>query len=846
MTVVETKLRAVPRRCPVAAPALRLGGVTKHFAGVAALVDVSVDILAGEVHAILGENGAGKSTLMNIISGVLQPTAGTVLVAGETVSPMTPARSAALGVSIAYQHPAVLNDLTLLENLRVSLPDHVLAGGDAHDKARRMLEAVGLYAPLDARAADLTVPQLHLLEIAKALAVEPRILIMDEPTAALDRDATEMLFARIRAVAAGGTAVIYITHRMSEVRQIADRVTVLRDGRLRGTALARDVSDQDLLDMIVGRSLVSAFPPKAAGADTAVNFAVRGLTGRNFTDVGFEVGRGRILGIAGVDGNGQAELMRALAGLLPFSGQVLLDGTPLTADALARISAYMPADRHGEGLAADLTVRENATFTALDRFTRGGVMIRGREVSEVGEIFGRLSVKTQGLDARVASLSGGNQQKIVMSRALLSRPGYIVADQPTQGVDVGARFEIYRILRAISADGTPVIINSSDAAELEGLCDTVVVMSRGRVTRVLDGDAITEERIVGAAVQAESHAPTLDAPTLDAPKTNAPASLGRWRRLLQSDNATAIPLAAVIVLLGLFIFGQNSNYISAFNIANILLLATALGFIAMGQTVALLMGGIDLSVGPLAGFLVVVGSFYINDGQAVSTMALGFMLMFACAALVGTVNGSLMRYANFTPIAATLAMYIGLQGLSFVLRDGPGGYINFAVMDWLTWKLGPIPVAFIVLVAFALVAEVLLRRVRGGWQLRAVGSDEGAARRLGVRVDRVFILGYVAVSLLTACGAVMLMAQIGVGDPAQGISYTLSSITAVVLGGTSLRGGRGTFIGTILGALLLTEVLNAVSFLGLSQAYQYFFQGALIVVAALLYATARSRAEVPA
>ncbi|MBU2359295.1 MAG: ATP-binding cassette domain-containing protein, partial [Alphaproteobacteria bacterium] len=648
MTVVETIPRTDTRHSPVAAPALQLTAVSKYFASVAALVDVSVDIFPGEVHAILGENGAGKSTLMNIISGVLQPTAGTIHVAGDAVSPMTPARSAALGVSIAYQHPAVLNDLTVLENLTLALPGHVFADGDTADIARRMLDAVGLHVPLKARAADLTVPQRHLLEIAKALAVQPRILIMDEPTAALDQDATDMLFARIRALAAQGTAVIYITHRMAELRQIADRVTVLRDGRMRGTALVRDVSDQDLLDMIVGRSLVSAFPPKASGDASDVNFAINGLTGHNFTDVSFEVARGRIIGIAGVDGNGQAELMRALAGLLPFSGQVLLDGAPLKADRLARTAAYMPADRHEEGLATDLTVRENATFTALGRFATGGVMSRGRELAAVQDIFGQLPVKTPGLDAKVLSLSGGNQQKIVMSRALLSQPGYIIADQPTQGVDVGARFEIYRILREVSAAGTPVIVNSSDAAELEGLCDTVVVMSRGRVTQVLEGDAITEERIVAAAVQAETHAPSVGVPTPQVQKAG-----GGWRHLVQSDNATAIPLAAVIVVLALYVYGQNANYLSAFNISNILLLATALGFIAMGQTVALLMGGIDLSVGPLAGFLVVVGSFFINDGQAVPTMALGFGLMFACAAAVGAVNGSLMRYANFTPIAAT-------------------------------------------------------------------------------------------------------------------------------------------------------------------------------------------------
>jgi ribose transport system ATP-binding protein len=840
MTAAETMTRLAPAPATAAAgqPALRLTGVTKYFASIPALVDVTVDFHPGEVHAILGENGAGKSTLMNIITGVFQPTAGTVDFEGRRVSPMTPEKAAALGISISYQHPAVLEDLLVIENLRVALPASVFAGRSPGKIARAMLDDVGLHAPLRARADSLTVAQKHLLEIARALATRPRVLILDEPTAALDQDSTGMLFSRIRALAAQGTSVIYITHRLAELRQIADRVTVLRDGRFQGSAAVSDVSDQDLLRLIVGRSLASAFPPKSADPAPRVNFAVRSLTGRGFRRVNFEAGRGQIIGIAGVDGNGQAELMRSLAGLQSMDGEIVLNGKPLAPAEIKTRAAFMPSDRHAEGLAADLTVRENATFTALERFAKSGVLNRRKELDEVRSVFGSLAVKTPGLDARIASLSGGNQQKVVMARALMSQPGFIVADQPTQGVDVGARFEIYRILREVSHSGAPVIVNSSDAAELEGLCDVVVVMSRGKVADILRGPDVAEENIVAAAVKAETHADGIG----DAP---APArrSGGAWRALIGNDNATAIPLAAVVVLLGLYVFGQNPNYLSFFNISNILLLATALGFIAMGQTIALLMGGIDLSVGPLAGFLVVVASFFINDGQTPGTIALGFALMFAVALVVGAINGCLIRFASFTPIAATLAMYIGLQGMSFVLREGPGGYINFSVMDWLTWKLGPIPVAFIVLAVFAVIAEGILRTRRTGWLLRAVGSEEGSARRLGVRTDRVFVLGYIAVSLLTACGAIMLMAQIGVGDPQQGISYTLASITAVVLGGTSLRGGRGTFIGTVLGAILLTEVLNAVSFLGLSQTYQYFYQGILIVAAALIYSTARRRAD---
>ncbi len=274
-----------------------------------------------------------------------------------------------------------------------------------------------------------------------------------------------------------------------------------------------------------------------------------------------------------------------------------------------------------------------------------------------------------------------------------------------------------------------------------------------------------------------------------------------------------------------------------------LLLATALGFIALGQTVAILSGGIDLSVGPLAGFLVVVASFFLLDGQPTSMWVLGFVLMAVGALVVGTINGVLIRFANFTPIAATLAMYIGIQGCSFLLREGPDGYISYDVVEVITYKVGPIPVAFAVMVACAIAAEYALRRLRPGWQLRAIGSDEESARRMGVRVDRAFVGAYIGSALFTALGAVMLMAQIGVGDPSQGATYTLSSITAVVLGGTSLRGGRGTFIGTVVGAVLLTEVLNAIAFLGLSQTYQYLFQGGLILAATLIYATVRGRAN---
>jgi ribose transport system ATP-binding protein len=421
-----------------------------------------------------------------------------------------------------------------------------------------------------------------------------------------------------------------------------------------------------------------------------------------------------------------------------------------------------------------------------------------------------------------------------MARAMLSEPSILVADEPTQGVDVGARAEIYRILREVADRGVPVVVASSDTKELEGLCDRVIVMSRGHAVATLEGDAVTEERIVHAAISATTHT---------AERASRRASrLSRLTRFIEGDYAPVLVLGAVILALGAYVLQHNGRYLSDYNINSVMFACAALGFISLGQTFALLLGGIDLSVGPLAGFLVVLASFYVLDGKSPGIWALGFVLMALAAAGIGLLNGSLIRFAKFTPVAATLVTSIGLGGLSFTLRSAPGGYIASSVTNAISTKVGPVPVAFIVFVGCAVALELALRKTRFGMRLRAVGSDEESARRVGVPVNRTALLGYLGASLLTLLGAVVLLAQLGVGDPGQGgqvTGYTLTSITAVVLGGTSLLGGRGTFIGTLLGAGLIVQVLNATVFLNLDQKWQYIFQGLLIVAAAIIYSQVR-------
>ncbi len=805
----------------------------KSYDGVQALSDVSFEIRPGEIHALLGENGAGKSTLMGIASGETQPDTGSISFEGVDQPALSPGSARELGVAIVHQHPALLPDLTVAENIRLGVPPERLRVEESEEASMKaILEDVGLHVHLNDRIGDLTLANKHLLEVAKAFAVSPKLLILDEPTAPLGKDSVELLFDHVRAIAERGTAVVYITHRMAEVRLLAHRVTVLRDGKLSGSALVEEVTDDDLFAWIVGRRLInSTFPDKRSSAQGEADYVkISGLTGDGFTDISFQGRKGDIIGIAGVVGNGQSELLAAIAGLTRFDGEVEVDGTTYSSDFLRTGSAYMPADRQKEGLMVTLSVRENAAASALKRFTRGPFLQHRAEVAAVRAEFSELDVKTPSTETNVAALSGGNQQKVVMARALLSQPSFLIADEPTQGVDVGARAEIYRILREVADGGIPVIVASSDAHELEGLCDRVIVMSRGQKLIELADEEVTEQRIVRAAVSAT----TL---TSDRPKPTRDSSA--IQRFLQGDYAPVWVLAAVILALGAYILSTNDRYLSAFNITSVLSLIAALGFISIGQTAVLMLGGIDLSVGPLAGFLVVVGSFFLVDEKSAGVMALGFLAMAAAAALVGLVNGSLVRFAKFTPVAATLTLFIGLQGLSFVLRDRPGGFISGTITRAIQTKLGPVPLSFIILVAISILMELALRKTSWGRQLRAVGSHEDSARRLGIRIDRTAVGVYVFASMFVFLGAIVLLAQLGIGDPAQGLGYTLSSITAVVLGGTSLLGGRGTFVGTLFGAFLIVQVQNATVFLGLSQTYQFLFQGMLIMSAAIIYSQVR-------
>jgi ribose transport system permease protein/ribose transport system ATP-binding protein len=816
---------------------LTLTDVRKAFGGVLALKGVSLEVRAGEVHALLGENGAGKSTLMAIAAGSLAPDAGTVEIDGEPLLTSSPKAAQALGVGVVYQRPAIAQDLTVLENLVLAMPaERRPSFSRARAWAQERLERGGARIDPLRRATELNAAEQQLVEIAKALALDPRVLILDEPTAALSAAEVDHLFEQIRAIRAAGTAVVYISHRIPEITEIADRLTVLRDGENRGTFPVAEVSEGDILALIVGRELSAMFPDKPAGMTGDPLLELRGLSGDNFDDVTLTVRAGEILGLAGVAGNGQRELLRAAAGLEPHDGEVALGGAAVKANnpvAAQRAGIrYVPADRHREGLFESLTVRENIVANALQEHARHGFVVRSEEERAVVAELERLAVRTSSPEAAVTTLSGGNQQKVVFGRALMSEPAVLLCDEPTQGVDVGARAEIYRLLRGHAAEGKAIVVCSSDALELEGLCDRVVIMSRGHAVVSLAADEVTEEGITGAAVTATQSRRELAA--------RAPgATRGGLARFLRGDNVAVPVIAVVIAVLAAYTGARNGDFLGSFNLSNLLLLATALMLVSIGQLIVLVTGGVDLSVGPMMGLGVVIFTGFATDEKGTGGLLIGLALLVAAGLAVGLVNGSLVRFARIPPLIATLATFIAVQGVALLINPVPEGLLAADATDKLSKTIGGlVPIVFVAVVVIAGGCEWLLRRSRLGLALRAVGSDQASAHRIGVGVGRTLLVAYALCGLFAALAAIMLAVQIGTGDAQAGQNYTLQSIAAVVLGGASIYGGRGSVVGAILGALLLSELIAALPFLQLGDQWQFWLPGATVLVAAAIYARA--------
>jgi len=507
-------------------PLFVMQGVSKRYGGVRALQDAQLAIEAGRIHAVLGENGAGKSTLIKIMAGVVAPDEGRMLLDGQAVAFTSPTAANDAGIACIFQELSLIPDLSVADNIAISNPPRRFGLIDRRAQ-RRMAEEALSRAGADnihpsALVKDLPLSRRQMVEIAKALARKPRILILDEATSALTAADVTKVYGVLKRLRAEGLALVYISHRMHEITELADECTVFCNGRSVASFAAGTKTDNEIVELMIGREYNAAFPPRTvrASSDTAPLLEVRhlGWTDR-LTDISLRLSAGEVIGLGGLDGQGQRELLLALFGvLLGTTGEVLIDGRqvaisgPHAAKCKEVGMALIPEDRKTEGLMLPMSVRDNLSFAALQALSRWGVIDKAAERDAVARIVRLLGVRTDGTDLPAGSLSGGNQQKLVIGKWLMMAPRILLLNDPTRGIDVGTKQEMYQLLRQLADAGAAILFYSTDYDELVGCCDRVLVMYDGAIRRELIGAEITERALVSSALNIGAEARKSDPP----------------------------------------------------------------------------------------------------------------------------------------------------------------------------------------------------------------------------------------------------------------------------------------------------------------------------------------------
>jgi rhamnose transport system ATP-binding protein len=497
---------------------LRVRGLVKAYAGVRALRAVSFDLRAGEVHAIVGENGAGKSTLIKTITGAVTPDAGEIAIDGRPVAWMDPHGAAAAGVAAVYQQPSLFPHLTVAENVALRTERgrawRLVNWTARRNRAAKLLDRLGSHIDPDRFVETLTMPEQQIVEIACVLGADARIVIMDEPTASLGEAEVASLFRAVALLKARGAGVIYISHRLDEIFALADRVTVLRDGESVGTVPAAGVSRVELVRMMVGRTMADVYPAReavAADASIALELAHVGHAASGIVDVSLTIREGEIVGLAGLVGAGRTELAEIVFGLRPAdAGDIRVRGAreriTSPSDAIRLGIGYVPEDRRRHGVVLEMSVAANVSLASLRAVARHGLIDRAAEAAAAAAFVDRLGIKTPSVRSDVGTLSGGNQQKVALARWLATRPTVLILDEPTQGVDIGAKAEIHGLIAELARGGLAILLISSELPEVVGMCDRVAVMHAGTIAGVLDRDRATQGEVLHLALGHRSEA----------------------------------------------------------------------------------------------------------------------------------------------------------------------------------------------------------------------------------------------------------------------------------------------------------------------------------------------------
>jgi rhamnose transport system ATP-binding protein len=489
---------------------LRADNLSKSYAGVQALKAASFELRRGEVHALVGENGAGKSTLIKIFTGAVEADSGEITLNEQAIRNHSPRLAKSLGITAIYQQPALFPELSVAENIAIGQERSSLwrriNWRERSRLAGELLAQVGAQIAPEMTAGELSMPQQQLVEIARALGADAKVLIMDEPTASLSQSDSQNLFEVIRRLRERGVGIIYISHRLDELPLIADRVTVLRDGRTIDRRLMSEVNQQELIQLMVGRELSAVFPKRAVElGEVALELRRFGCPAAGVSEVTLALRAGEIVGLAGLVGAGRTELARAIFGLTPATeGEVLLRRKAVKinnpAKAVELGIAYLPEDRRQHGVILDMPISANISLASLGEFSRFGALNFNREKSVAAEYTRRLGIKTQAIFSPVSTLSGGNQQKVALSRWLVTKPSVLILDEPTQGIDVGAKSEIHALMSDLAAQGVAILMISSELPEILGMSDRIAIMRGGTIVSILNRQEATQQRILALAL----------------------------------------------------------------------------------------------------------------------------------------------------------------------------------------------------------------------------------------------------------------------------------------------------------------------------------------------------------
>ncbi len=815
------------------------------------LEGVDFDLYPGEVHVLLGENGAGKSTLTKIISGVHRPDSGQILIDGSIVHIPSPIAAQKLGIALLHQEPLVFPNLDVAENIYMGRQPvrgaaSLIDWKQVYSGAAQHLNELGQNLDPHQSMLGLSVANQQMSEMARALSQQTRILIMDEPTASLSPGEVADLFRIMRQMCAQGTAIIFISHRLDEVFEIGDRITVLRDGEMVGTVLPTETDTENIIRMMVGRPLTALFS-KQADTPGEVRLEVRNITSfGNFEDISLSVRSGEIVGIAGLVGAGRTAVANAIFGVDPInSGEVLLDGKPVhirnPREAVQNGLAYVPEDRQHEGLLLPMSIAENITLPQLRQYARAGWLQKKKERAAAEEVTSRLQLTgARSVHQAVSELSGGNQQKVSLSKWLLTQPEILILDEPTRGIDVGAKAEVYHLMNELAAQGMAILMISSELPEILAMSDRILVMREGRITSEFDREVATQEKVMSAATRAVRSSDS--APHATEAENVLPASNSSFGMFLAKFREVGI-----LVFLGLVFAAatiKSHRFLEIANLRNILLDLPLLMITAMGMTMVIISRNIDVSVGSIIGLSgIMVGMLFKSHPEMAVPPAL--LIGAGIGLVLGSINGSLVTWMRVPSIIATLATMSIFRGLVFIVSGGrqvdsndlPPVLIHLSQ----TSPIG-IPWHVLIAIAVAIITHLFLRYRRTGRAIYAIGNNPVAAGLRGIPVKQVVFLCFAVTGLLSGVGGVLYASRYGFVNPGQtGVGFELSVIAAAVIGGTDVFGGSGSVLGTTLGCLLLCVINNALTVVGFSAFYQLAVYGAIILTVLVVDSSVRKQ-----